>query len=84
MPPRRSKRKRDNPADAAGEDDNAASANNVNVDVDAAPPVAQVDISGGATGVGSTSAGASRYVTIVIMLQMCDVQQCFAILRMKG
>ena len=67
MPPRRSKRKRDNPADPAGEDDNAAAANNDNVDVDAAPPVAQVDISGGATGVGSTSAaGASRYVTIGI------------------
>ena len=68
MPPRRSKRKRDNPADAAGEDDNAAAANNDNnVDVDAAPPVAQVDISGGATGVGSTSAaGVSRYVNIGI------------------
>ena len=67
MPPRRSKRKRDNPADAAGEDDNAAAANNDNnVDVDA-PPVAQVDISGGATRVGSTSAaGASRYVNIGI------------------
>lgn len=67
MPPRRSKRKRDNPADAAGEDDTAAAANNDNnVDVDAAP-VAQVDISGGATGVGSTSAaGASRYVNIGI------------------
>ena len=66
MPPRRSKRKRDNPADPAGEDDNAAAVNNDNVDVDAAPPVAQVDISGGATGVGSASAGASMYVTIGI------------------
>ena len=59
MPPRRSKRKRDNPADAAAEDGNAA-ANNDNVNVDAAP-VAQVDTSGG----GATDAGASRYVNII-------------------
>lgn len=57
MPPRRSKRKRDNPADAAAEEGGNAAANNVDVD---AAPVAQVDTSGGATG-----AGASRYVNII-------------------
>ena len=62
MPPRRSKRKRDNPADAAAEDGNAA-ANDDNVGVDAAP-VAHVDDASG----GAAAAGASRYVKLGLIM----------------